>query len=271
MIKVLFFGDIFGRSGRAVIKKYLPLLKIQYQADFCLANCENMAAGRGITERTVRELFAVGVDAFTSGNHLWDKKDSHSYLQTEPRIIKPNNYPDRSYGNPWLLLTSADNKKLAVACLTGQVYMQPCGSPWRHIDELLPELSKATSAILVDFHAEATGEKRTLGYYLDGRVSAVLGTHTHVQTADEEILPQGTAYLSDVGMNGPHDSIIGVQKELIIYKTLSGMPVRFEPAKTGNQINAVYLEIDETTGKAIHIERIKFKAELEENDTNTKS
>jgi len=265
MIKVLFFGDIFGRSGRNVIKKFLPDLKAEFKADFCFANCENLASGRGITERTVNELFDIGIDAFSSGNHLWDKKDSFGFLETEKRIIKPSNYPSASIGNPWLVIEK-DNKKLALVCMTGQVYMQPCDSPWRAIDEILPVLQKKTNAIILDFHAEATGEKRTMAYYLNGKISAIIGTHTHIQTADEEIMSQGTAYISDAGMNGPHDSIIGVKKDLILKKTLTGMPVRFEPAKKGNQINAVYLEIDPETGKAGKIIRIRRQVKLENDE-----
>ncbi len=257
MIKVLFFGDIFGRSGREVIKDYLPALKTEYNANICLGNCENLASGRGITEKTVTELFEAGIDAFTSGNHLWDKREAIHFLEKENRIVKPINYPEAAAGNPWHIIQNNEGEKLAIVCLTGQVYMQPCDSPWRHIDLIIPVLKEITPAIFVDFHAEATGEKRTMAFYLNGRVSAVIGTHTHIQTADEEILPAGTAYISDAGMNGPHDSVIGVNKNLILQKNLTGMPIRYEPATTGNQINAVYLEIDPISGKAIKIIRIR--------------
>lgn len=259
MIKVLFLGDIFGRSGRAVVKAELSSLKEEFKVDFCIANCENIASGRGITEKTVQELFDAGMDAFTSGNHLWDKKDALAYLSKEKRIVKPLNYPEAALGSPWCILEKNPQEKLAIICLTGQVFMQPCDSPFTIIDRSLPQIQNDTRAILVDFHAEATGEKRALGFYLDGKVSALLGTHTHIQTADEEILPAGTAYITDVGMNGAHDSIIGVKKDLILHKTLTGMPVRFEPATTGNQINAVVVEIDPETGKAREIIRIKRK------------
>ena len=259
MIKFLFLGDIFGRSGRAMVKAELPSLKEEFKVDFCIANCENIASGRGITEKTVKELFEAGIDAFTGGNHLWDKKDAIPYLSKEKRIVKPLNYPEAAIGSPWCILEKNSVEKLAIVCLTGQVFMQPCDSPFTIIDRYLPQIQKETKAILVDFHAEATGEKRSLGFYLDGKVSAVLGTHTHIQTADEEILPAGTAYITDVGMNGAHDSIIGVKKELILHKTLTGMPVRLEPASTGNQINAVMVEIDPKTGKVNEIIRIKRK------------
>lgn len=259
MTGILFFGDIFGRSGRNVIKEHLQKLKSEFRADFCIANCENMASGRGITERTSLELFSAGIDLFTSGNHLWDKKESLDYLSQEKRILRPANYPAGAVGNRYHVLDSGTGKKLGVFCLMGQVYTVACESPWRHAPEVIEELKKETNVIMLDFHAEATGEKRAIGFYLDGRLSAIVGTHTHIQTADEEILPNGTAYITDVGMNGPHDSIIGVKKEIILKKQLTGMPSRFEPADSGNQINAVFIEVDETTGKATSITRIKRK------------
>jgi 2',3'-cyclic-nucleotide 2'-phosphodiesterase len=261
MMRILFFGDIFGRSGRAVLLEQLSGLKAEFGATFCVANCENLAAGRGITEKTALELLDAGIDCFTSGNHLWDKKEAFPYLAREKRIVKPLNYPKGAIGNPWHILEDSGGSKLAIFCLTGQVYMQPCESPWRHVDDILPVLGEITPCILLDFHAEATGEKRSMVHYLSGRISAVMGTHTHVQTADEEILAAGTAYITDVGMNGSHDSVIGVKKELILQKTLSGMPVRFEAAAEGNQINAVYLELDAETGKAQKIIRIRRKIE----------
>jgi hypothetical protein len=259
MIRVLFFGDVFGRSGRTVIREHLQLLKSEFQADICIANCENMASGRGITERTAEELFSAGIDLFTSGNHLWDKKESYALIEKEKRILRPLNYPSAALGNTWQIIKTETGKKLGVFCLMGQVYTIACDSPWRAAEEIIPVISKETPAILVDMHAEATGEKRAMGFFLDGKVSAIVGTHTHVQTADEEILPGGTAYISDVGMNGPHNSVIGVKIENILEKQRTGMPVRFEPAESGNQINAVLIEIDETSGKALAITRIRRK------------
>ncbi len=259
MIRVLFFGDIYGRSGRETVRDNLHALKEEFKIDFAIANCENMASGRGITERTAKELFAAGIDLYTSGNHLWDKKDSIHFIAEEKRILRPINYPEDAVGNPWIVIKSDSGKKLGVFCLMGQIFTVACESPWRHAEDILPVISQETRAILVDIHAEATGEKRAIGYFLDGRVSAVVGTHTHVQTADEEILPEGTAYISDVGMNGPHDSVIGVKKEIILKKHRTGMPIRFVPSETGNQINAVMIEIDEETGKALQIVRIKRK------------
>lgn len=259
MIRILFFGDIFGRCGRNIIKENLAALKQEFSPHFTIANCENMAAGRGITEKTAVELFDAGIDLFTSGNHLWDKKESLDYLNKEKRILRPLNYPALAVGNPWTIVEISRDIKLAVFCLMGQVYTVSCESPWRHANDILPSLRKETPLILVDIHAEATGEKRAMGFYLDGKVSAVLGTHTHVQTADEEILPAGTAYISDVGMNGPHDSVIGVKKEIILHKQLTGMPIRFEAAETGKQINAVIIDLDQDSGKALSIKRLKRK------------
>ncbi|MCF7918598.1 MAG: TIGR00282 family metallophosphoesterase [Candidatus Cloacimonetes bacterium] len=258
-MNVLFFGDVYGRSGRIVIKENLQSLKEEFAADICIMNCENMASGKGITERTARELFAVGIDLFTSGNHLWDKKESMGYLEQEKRILRPLNYPSGAYGNPWHIIETKSGGKLGVFCLMGQVYTLACDSPWRHAEEIIPVIKMETSAILVDMHAEATGEKRAMGFFLDGKVSAVVGTHTHIQTADEEILPAGTAYITDVGMNGPHDSVIGVKTEIILEKQRTGMPIRFEPAESGNQINAVCIRIDEVSGKALEITRIRRK------------
>lgn len=259
MTGILFFGDIFGRSGRNVIKDYLAVLKSEFSADFCIANCENMAAGRGVTERTVIELFDAGIDLFTSGNHLWDKKESFSFISQEKRILRPANYPTAAIGNRFHVLKLENGKKLGVFCLMGQVYTVTCESPWRHAQDVIAELKKETNVILLDIHAEATGEKRAMGFYLDGKVSAIVGTHTHIQTADEEILPNGTAYITDVGMNGPHDSVIGVKKDIILKKQLTGMPARFEPAENGNQINAVFITVDDESGKALSITRIRRK------------
>jgi metallophosphoesterase (TIGR00282 family) len=259
MIRVLFFGDIYGRSGRESVINNLSALKEEFEIDFTIANCENMASGRGVTERTAKELFTAGIDVFTSGNLLWDKRDSLDYIAEEKRILRPINYPAGAIGNRWIIIKSDSGKKLGVFCLMGQIFTVACESPWRHIEDILPVISQETNAILVDVHAEATGEKKALAYFMDGRVSAVVGTHTHVQTADEDILPQGTAYISDVGMNGPHDSVIGVKTDIILRKQLTGMPIRFVPAETGNQINAVMIEIDEETGKAVKIVRIKRK------------
>lgn len=256
-MNVLFLGDIFGKPGREVCFKHLPALIEEQEADFCIANGENVAQGRGITAKTSKLLFEAGIDAFTSGNHLWDQKDAVEFIKSETRILRPLNFPEKAVGATHIVLKK-DNFELAVISLIGQAFMGAANSPFEVADNFLKN-HQLPNSILVDIHAEATAEKRALGYYLDGRVSAVIGTHTHIQTADEEILPAGTAYLTDAGMTGPHDSIIGVRKEIILEKILSGMPIRHEISKAGLQINGVLIEINETSGKAVRIERIKRK------------
>lgn len=254
-MRLLFIGDIFGKPGRTLIKRELPRLRQELALDICLANCENAAQGSGITEDTLKELFSAGIDAFTGGNHLWDKKQGAEYLKTEYRIARPLNFPKDAFGQDIAYLRTPAGKRLAIISLCGQVFLDTPFPPLFTLEEKLKTLD--TNLIFVDFHAEATGEKRALGFYFDGKVSAIIGTHTHIQTADEEILPQGTAYLSDVGMTGPHNSVIGVKKEIILQKMLTGMPIRFEPAEDGLQLNAVLIDIDEHTGKATSIQRVR--------------
>jgi len=255
-MNILFLGDIFGKPGREIIVSYLPELLKEFSVDFCIANGENVAQGRGITPKTARALFTSGIDAFTSGNHLWDQKGSIEFLEKEQRIVKPLNYPEKAKGSPYIIL-SKDNLKLGVISLIGQAFMGPANSPFEITDKFIPLLKKETSCILVDVHAEATAEKRALGFYLNGKVSAVVGTHTHIQTADEEVLFKGTAYITDVGMTGPHDSVIGIKKSIILEKLTTGMPLRYEVAEEGLQINGVLINIDPDSGKAISIKRIK--------------
>jgi 2',3'-cyclic-nucleotide 2'-phosphodiesterase len=254
-MNILFLGDIFGKPGREILVKYLPGLLEEFKIDFCIANGENVAQGRGITAKTSKVLFENGIDAFTSGNHLWDQKDSVEFIKTENRILKPLNFPEAAAGATHINLKK-NNFELTVVSLIGQAFMGPANSPFEVIEEFL--LKQALSkCIIVDFHAEATAEKRAIGFYLNGRVSAVVGTHTHIQTADEEILSKGTAYITDAGMTGPHDSIIGVKKEIILEKLTSGMPIRHEVSKSGLEINGVVINLDPETGKALRIERIK--------------
>ncbi len=257
-MRILFFGDVFGKPGRKIVKRYLPELKNEYQIDLAVANGENLAQGRGLTEKTAAELFDAGIAAFTSGNHLWDQKSSLNYIEHESRIVKPLNFPAEATGTRAAIIET-ESSKLAVICLVGQAFMGPAGFPLETIDAILPEILLITPNILLDFHAEATAEKRALAFYLDGKISILLGTHTHIQTADEEILPGDTAYITDVGMTGPHDSVIGTQKNIILEKLKTGIPRRFEVAETGLQINAVVIEINEETGRALSIERIRRK------------
>jgi 2',3'-cyclic-nucleotide 2'-phosphodiesterase len=258
-MRLLFLGDIFGKPGREIAQDYVPFLREKHKVDICIANCENIADGRGITERTAKELFTAGIDVLTSGNHLWDKHESHEYLRNEKRIVRPANYPPGAIGNQFFFAECRNGEMIAVVSLVGQAFMTTALSPYFIMDELLPILNERTKNIFVDFHAESTAEKRAFGLNFDGRISAMIGTHTHIQTADEEILPHGTAYLTDAGMTGPHDSVIGIKKEIIIAKMITGMPLRYEVADSGNQINGVLIDIDSKTGMATSIIRIRDK------------
>ena len=258
-MNILFIADIFGRPGRQIVKSILPGLLSELAVDVCIANCENSAAGLGVTEKTADELFNAGVDVLTGGNHLWDKKEVLQYLTIEKRILKPANYPPRALGNHYFVKTLPNRQKLAILTLCGQAFMGPANSPFLVLEEMLPELSQLSDYIFVDFHAEATAEKRAFGLYFDGKVNAVIGTHTHIQTADEEILPGGTAYITDAGMTGPHDSVIGIRKEIIFEKTLTGMPSKYEVAEEGKQFNGVFITLDEHTGRATEIKRLRKK------------
>jgi len=258
-MNILFIGDVFGKAGRKVIKERLPELKRELKIDVCIMNCENVADGRGITEKTGRELFHIGVDVMTSGNHLWDRSDSFDYIHYEKRIVRPGNYPEEAVGSRFYIKELPSGMKLAVLCLTGQSFMQTPISPFIVLPQLIGEVQDITNKIFVDFHAESTAEKRALGLYFDGSVSAIIGTHTHIQTADEEILPCGTAYLSDAGMTGPHDSIIGIKKDIIFQKMTTGMPLRYEVAETGLQLNGVFVKLDDRTGRTVEINRIREK------------
>jgi len=258
-MNILFVADVFGRPGRQVVKNRLPELKTELAIDVCIANCENSASGLGITEKTADELFNAGIDVLTGGNHLWDKKEVLDYLAIENRILKPANYPPKALGSQYFIKTLPNDQKLAIITLCGQAFMSPANSPLLVMEEMLPILKEQSDFIFVDFHAEATAEKRAFGLYFDGQISAVVGTHTHVQTADEEILPGGTAYITDAGMTGPHYSVIGMKKEIIFEKMITGMPFKYEVADRGKQLNAVFISVDEKTGKATKIERIREK------------
>ncbi len=254
-MKIIFLGDIFGKPGRNVVFENIERLKSLYSADVFIINGENLADGKGLTEKTTKPLFEAGVNVITSGNHLWDRADSHEYIRREPRIVKPMNYPSGAWGSQSYSIDTSTGK-LTVICLTGQMFMSACDMPFFTLDRYLNSHPE-TGSILLDFHAESTAEKRFLALAYDGQVSAVIGTHTHIQTADEEILPEGTGYLTDAGMTGPHDSVIGVKKHLIIEKMRSGMPVRYEVSDQGLQINGVFLEIDGQSHKTVQISRIR--------------
>ncbi|HOD53719.1 MAG TPA: TIGR00282 family metallophosphoesterase [Candidatus Cloacimonadota bacterium] len=257
-MKILFFGDIFGRPGRKALKAFLPSFLLTNPVDFVVANCENAADGKGVTENSVREIFDAGVDGLTSGNHLWDKKDGINVIINEKRLVKPLNFPSAAPGNDYALLEKND-KKLLISSLCGQAFMSPVDSPFFALEKRIEEFRGLSQHILIDFHAESTAEKRTFGFYFDGLVSAIVGTHTHIQTADEEILPQGTAYITDVGMSGPVDSVIGIKKEIAIEKIKKGLPVRHEVSFEKIYVNAVLVELDDKTGRAVSIIRIREK------------
>jgi metallophosphoesterase (TIGR00282 family) len=257
-VKLLFIGDIIGKSGRQAISRELHRLVDRHTVDLVIANGENSAGGFGLTEEVAGELFKQGIDLLTSGNHIWDKRDSFDYLKREERIIRPANYPEGTPGASSALLRTAGGAKVAVLNLEGRVFMNNLECPFRVADREISRLKEETPVILVDFHAEATSEKSALGWYLDGRVSAVIGTHTHVQTADERILPGGTAYMSDAGMTGAFDSVIGIRKDEAIQKFLTLLPVKFEVAKGNIRLNGVVVEIDEQSGRALGIERINI-------------
>jgi 2',3'-cyclic-nucleotide 2'-phosphodiesterase len=256
-MKVVFIGDIIGSFGRKICQAVLPTLKKELQPDLIIANGENSAHGYGITEKVYNELIEIGIDVITMGNHVWDKRDLAKNIENLPKLIRPLNYPEGVPGNGYLIVKK-NGHKIAVANISGRTFMPPLDCPFQAIDKVLPEIKDQTNTIIVDFHAEATSEKVAMGWFLEGQASAVLGTHTHVMTADERILPRGTAYLSDIGMVGPLDSIIGMQRGPIMTRFLTGMPERFEPENEGPGLfNAVLLEVDPATGKAKSIKLIK--------------
>ncbi|WP_347491549.1 TIGR00282 family metallophosphoesterase [Desulfoscipio sp. XC116] len=256
-MRLMMIGDVFGRSGRRALKENIPGLVHDEKIDLVLANGENAAGGNGITRENAREIFAAGVDVITLGNHVWNKKEIINYMDKENRIIRPLNYPPGTPGIGFGLFKTRNNDTVGVVNLSGRVFMPELDCPFRCADQVIPLLKEKTSIIIMDFHAEATSEKAAMAYYMDGRLSAVCGTHTHVQTADERILDGGTAFITDVGMTGPYDSVIGVKKELVVNKFLTQMPQKFEAAAGLYQFNAVIIEVRRETGQAVDIKRIQ--------------
>lgn len=255
-MRILFIGDIVGKPGRKALAGFLKEICTEYRIDFTIANGENAAGGFGITESVAGELFGAGIDVLTTGNHVWDKKEAITYLPKENRILRPLNYPPGTPGVGSITVRSRTGVPVGVVNIEGRVFMRPVDCPFRAVEAELEVLGKDAAVILVDFHAEATSEKLAMGWFLDGRASAVVGTHTHVQTADERILPGGTAYITDVGMTGPSESVIGVNKDIIVRRFLSSLPERFETAKRHPQIQAVVVEVDPETGSASSIQRV---------------
>ncbi len=258
-MNILFIGDIVGSPGREAVKKLLPELKKEYNLQFVIANAENAAGGSGITQRVAGEIFDSGVDVITSGDHIWKKREIFEFINQEERILRPLNFPPGAPGSGFGVFKTKDGLKVGVINVNGRVFMEALECPFRTTLAAIEALSSQTRVIIVDIHGEATSEKVALGWYLDGKVSAVLGTHTHIQTADEKILPQGTAYLTDAGMTGPYDSVIGRKIEDVLERFLTSIPARFEVAKENVQLHGAILDIDENTGKAISIARIQRK------------
>jgi metallophosphoesterase (TIGR00282 family) len=259
VIQILYIGDTVGSAGRAIVKHYLKSLKEALQIDLTVLNCENAAAGFGITPKIADELFDWGIDVLTSGNHIWDKKEIIPYLSQNKRILRPANYPKDNPGQGLAILKTRSGEEVAVLNLQGRVFMTPIDDPFRVADVELGKIPEHVKVIFVDMHAEATSEKVAMGWYLDGRVSAVVGSHTHIPTADETILPKGTAYLTDAGMTGPFDSVVGVLRDQIIARFLTQIPMRLEASSQDARLNAVFVDVDSTTGKARKIDRIQRK------------
>jgi metallophosphoesterase (TIGR00282 family) len=257
-LRVLAVGDIVGNPGYIIVKDFLSEIKKELDIDFCIANGENAATGNGITRSIAHGLFDSGVDVITMGNHVWSKRDIFRLFEDRESIIRPINYPIGTPGRGYII-AGINDKKVAVINAIGRVYLDNLDCPFRVIENELKTISKITNIIIVDFHAEATSEKIAMGWFLDGKVSAVFGTHTHVQTADERILPRGTAYITDIGMTGPHDSILGVRKDIIIGRFIHHMPQKFEIAEENVQLSGIVFEIDEITGKATSIHRVNVK------------
>jgi metallophosphoesterase (TIGR00282 family) len=255
LLKLLFIGDIFGHAGRRIVADHLADIRSSQSIDLVIANCENSAAGFGVTPNIADELFGYGIDVMTSGNHIWDKRDIYDYLGRTPKLIRPANYPPGVPGAGIYINQTRAGVPYAVMNLQGRVYMPHTDCPFRKADELIATLPADVKVRFVDFHAEVTSEKMALGWYLDGRVSAIIGTHTHIPTADTRILPGGTAYQTDSGMTGPYDSIIGVEKDPVLTKFLTAMPIKMEASRQGAELHAVIVEVDETTGKAVAARR----------------
>jgi len=256
-IKILFIGDITGKIGRKMAVERVPLLKEEKNVDFCVINGENSAGGFGINSQNADDLFECGADVITTGNHVWDRKEIKDLMFTESRLLRPANYPESNPGSG-LYISSRNTPKIVIINLMGRVFMPSVDCPFRKVDKLLTSLKDEEYIIFVDFHGETTSEKVAMGWYLDGKVSAVVGTHTHVQTADNKILPKGTAYITDVGMTGPFNSVIGMETSIVLERFLMGVPRRLEPAKGIGQLNGVLIDIDPITRKAESIQRISI-------------
>jgi metallophosphoesterase (TIGR00282 family) len=259
-VKVLFIGDVTGKPGRRIVAARLSGLRRERGIDVVIANGENAAGGMGLTPDVAAELFAAGVDVLTGGNHIWKNREAYDLLDSDPRVLRPANYPAGAPGRGAAVLRTGGGVEIGVLNLEGRVFMQALDDPFRLAREQADLLRQSVPAVIVDFHAEATSEKVAMGWYLDGRVSAVIGTHTHVQTADERVLPQGTAYITDVGMTGPRDGVIGMDRDVILERFLTQLPARFQVASGAVQLNAVVVTIA-PAGRAERIERVHMVEE----------
>ena len=256
-MKILFIGDVVGKPGRQAVAQVVPKLRRERDVEMVIANGENSAHGAGLTASTVKELLAAGVDVITSGDHVWDQKEIYEVIDREPRLIRPLNYPSPAPGRGSVVVTVAERFSVAVLNLVGRVYMPATDCPFKAAQAEVTRLRKQTNIIFVDMHAEATSEKMAMGWFLDGQVSAIAGTHTHVATADERVLPKGTAFISDAGMTGPHDSVLGRDSQAVISRFLTQLPQRLEVAEHDIVLNGVIVDVDENTGLARRIERVR--------------
>ena len=255
-MKILLIGDIVGRPGRVIVEREVIRLRQERRIDLVVANCENAAGGAGITPPIAEDLFRAGVDVLTSGNHVWKKREAFDLLKLDHRVIRPANYPDGAPGTGSTIVETLSGQKVGVLNIMGRVFMEPLDCPFRTAERELARLKLVPSVVIVDMHAEATSEKVAIGWFLDGRVSCVFGTHTHIPTADERILPQGTGFITDVGMTGPYDSVIGRRVDQILERFLSNIPNRSEVAEGNVQLRGLLVDVNPTTGKALAVERI---------------
>jgi len=260
-VRILFIGDIFGKPGREITQRAIPALVTLHGLDLVIANVENSAAGFGVTGDIAETILGFGVDVMTSGNHVWDKKEILEYIPRQPKLLRPANFPAGVPGRGTWVGRTRSGEPVAVINVMGRIFMAPLDDPFAVVLREIEAVRGKARVILVDFHAEATSEKAAMGWHLDGRVTAIFGTHTHVQTADERLLPKGTAYLTDVGMTGPHDSIIGVTVEAALSRFVTGMPAKFEAAAGVARLNAIIITADPSTGKALGIERLNLSAQ----------
>ena len=258
-MKILFIGDVVGKSGRRALRRFLPELQDQTEADLTVVNAENAAGGCGVTAGVLEEfLDQSGIDVLTSGNHIWDRREALDLIQDEPRLLRPHNYPSGTPGSGWIVATASNGVQVGVLNIMGTVFMHPTlDCPFSSAHQALEKKPSDAKVVLVDFHAEATSEKVAMGWYLDGRASAVVGTHTHVPTADERVLPQGTAHISDVGMTGCYNSVIGMETAGVLKRFVERVPERFEVASGPASVCGVIIDVDETTGKSRSIARVR--------------